>query len=73
MADDIDDKADLAKLNKREDFPEWKEPMKLMCWGKGGVEGIFTDDGSDPQLSASKRYRQTRSLVVETGCFYRAS
>ena len=51
MADDTDDKSGLSKLDKREDFPGWKEPMKLYAMGKGDVEGItLTDDGSDPAV-----------------------
>ena len=34
MADDTDDKADLARLNKREDFPGWRESMKLYALEK---------------------------------------
>ena len=48
MADDTDDKSGLSKLDKREDFPGWKEPIKLYAMEKGDFEGIFTDDGSDP-------------------------
>ena len=49
MADDTDEKADLAKLSKREDFPGWRESMKLYALEKGDVDGIFTDDGSGTQ------------------------
>ena len=42
MADDTDDKSGLSELDKREDFPGWKEPMKPYAMEKGDVEGIFT-------------------------------
>ena len=50
MADDTDDKSGLSKLDKRENFPGWKESMKLYAMEKEDVEGIFTDDGSDPTV-----------------------
>ena len=74
MADDTDDKADLARLNKREDFPGWRESMKLYALEKGDVDGIFTDDGSDPtvgyqaipanQINRRRDCRETRHDVT---------
>ena len=47
MADDTEESSTLAVLSKRVDFRGWKQSMLLYAIEKGGVDGIFTDDGSD--------------------------
>ena len=50
MADDTEERSCLAELRSREDFRGFKESMQLYALEKGDVEGIFSDNGSDPSV-----------------------
>ena len=50
MGEGDDEKGDLPKLRKREDFHGWKEKMLLYSMEKGDTEGIFSDTGNDPTI-----------------------
>jgi hypothetical protein len=50
MADDTEERSNLAELRSREDFRGFKESMLLYALEKGDVEGIFSDDGSDASV-----------------------
>ena len=46
-AEDTEDRSTLGSLRAREEFRRFKEPVLLYALEKGGVEGVFLDDGSD--------------------------
>ena len=48
-SDDESDKS-TGKLKSREEFPGWKSAMALLVMSKGDVDGIFVDDGADPNM-----------------------
>ena len=50
MGEGDDEKGDLPKLRKREDFHGWKEKMLLYSMEKGDTDGIFSDTGNDPTI-----------------------
>ena len=50
MGEGDEEKGDLPKLRKREDFHGWKEKMLLYSMEKGDTEGIFSDTGNDPTI-----------------------
>ena len=48
-SDDESDK-NTGKLKSREEFPGWKTAVALLVMSKGDVDGIFVDDGTDPNM-----------------------
>ena len=53
MGEGDDEKGDLPKLRKREDFHGWKEKMLLYSMEKGDTDGIFSDTEGSNYTSAS--------------------
>ena len=50
MESDQNDKDKLTKLTKREEWFGWNNEIQLFLMGAGDVDGIFSDDGSDPSM-----------------------
>ena len=46
--DESDERGSAGKLSCREEFAGWKQKMSLIALEKGDVDGIFSDDGSNP-------------------------
>ena len=51
MGEGDEEKGDIPKLRKREDFHGWKEKMLLYSMEKGDTEGIFSDRKTDSKAT----------------------
>ena len=50
MASDDETNDSLKQLDHREQFPGWKSKMSLLAMAKGDTDGIFADQGDDPNV-----------------------
>ena len=67
MGEGDDEKGDLPKLRRREDFHGWKEKMLLYSMEKGDTEGIFSDARPNVPPKVAPRDARARTTLRAVG------